>query len=105
MEYWRNGFPLGSIQYSITPILLLLAAPQVIEKTAFLHLVEIAPVDQLRRLDFLRAWISDSELVEDGLQRVRAHVESRLHRFDFVIVRGLENLSVVEPQVFCQDLK
>ena len=37
-----NPGPQESLQ---SPILLLLAAPQVVEETAFLHLVEIAAVD------------------------------------------------------------
>ena len=54
-------------------------------------------VDELLRLNFFGSWIRDPELVEDGLQRFGAHVELRLHRFNFIVVRSFENFSVGDP--------
>ena len=47
--------------------LLLLSAPELLHEAAFLHLVEIARVHHLLRLDRLGAGIGGSDLVEGRL--------------------------------------
>jgi len=48
MDCWNVGV-MGPenpvLHYSITPLLLLLAAPQVLEETAFLHVVDVSAID------------------------------------------------------------
>jgi len=75
-----------------------LFAPEPVEKSALLHLVDEAAVDEVLRLDALRLKIRVSDLLEDGLEPFTLDLEPLLEGLDLRAVRGLQDLPILETQ-------
>src|SRR3990172_7126750 len=75
-----------------------LFAPEPVEKSALLHLVDEAAVDEVLRLDALRLRIRLSDLLEDGLEPFTLDIEPLLEGLDLRAVRGLQDLPILETQ-------
>src|SRR5713226_9128933 len=84
--------------------LLLFTPPQFVEKAALFHLFQIAAVDERFGLDVFSARIHLGDLVEDALDTFGLDRQSRLHRLDFDVVGGVQNLPVGHAQILSQNL-
>jgi hypothetical protein len=74
--------------------------PQFIEKSAFGHLVEIAPVGQILRLDVLRARIGLDDFVENRLDAFRFDIQAALHDLDLAGEGGVDNFWIADAELF-----
>src|SRR3972149_11332198 len=69
---------------------------QSLERPVLLHLFKKAPVDQLLRRNFCRAWIGPADLVERRLDRAGFDVELRFQNFQLSAIGRIEKSSISE---------
>src|ERR1043166_662939 len=84
---------------------MLFRSPELVEKTAFVHFIEIAPVDQLLWLDVFGAWFCRSDLFQNCRNGLRSDLQPWFQRGLFQIITRFENLTVGDTQVLRQNLE
>ena len=82
-----------------------LFSPELVEKTALGHLVKKSPINEIIGLDLFGTGIDLCDVIQDRLKSLRPDRQPRLQGFDFCVVTGFEDLTVVNPQLFAQDFE
>jgi hypothetical protein len=80
-------------------------SPEIVEETALGHLVKKSPIDKIIGLDLLGTRIDLRDVIQHCLKSLRPDRQPRLQGFDLGVITGLENFTVLNPQLFAQDFK
>src|SRR5712692_28692 len=78
--------------------------PEIVKKAALFHLVEIASIDQLLRLDLFGSRIELRHLVKNRLKSFDFNDHPRFQGFDLRVVSGIQNGPIGYLEIFSQYL-